>query len=296
MRIISIGEILWDVIGGTEFLGGAPFNLCAHLSQLGHTAYFVSGVGADPRGERALEQASALGISAEFMTRTHRAPTGISEVVLDENGKATHSLLRPAAYDFIVLNTQQRFTLAHEHPDWICYGTLAQTQPAVRSLSRRLISDSPAARRFYDVNLRPRSWNPGLVENLLRQATAVKLNDDEAVSLAGIFDWPLQSFEQFADLASRRWPLEVVCVTRGARGCALWRSGDYIEHPGFQVEVSDTVGSGDAFSAALLHGLDQSWPLLEIADFANRVGALVASRSGAIPVWTPEEALQLTAQ
>jgi fructokinase len=84
--------------------------------------------------------------------------------------------------------------------------------------------------------------------------------------------------------------LELVCVTRGENGCCLWRSDEFAEHPGLHVHVADTVGAGDAFSAALLHGLDQEWPLAEVAAFANRVGALVASRPGAIPAWTEAEA------
>jgi fructokinase len=293
MRVISIGEILWDLIGGTEYLGGAPFNLCVHLTQLGHQTFFVSGVGDDERGKRALETVAAFGIETKFITVSNEAATGVSEIILDEEGKATHHLPRPAAYDFSTLDSIQRAALEADAPNWICYGTLFQIEENPRALTTQLFRDMPGAKRFFDINLRPRCWNPKLVEELLHLANAVKLNDDEVATLSGVFDWPSYSTEQFAAHAAQRFGLDMLCITRGADGCALWRQGEYVESPGFAVEVSDTVGAGDAFSSALLHGLDQNWPLSEIAEFANRVGALVAGRAGATPAWTEEEARAL---
>jgi fructokinase len=290
MRVVSIGEILWDLIGDKEFLGGAPFNLCAHLARLGHNAIFISAVGEDERGGRALAQATKLGLDVRFIGRTGAAKTGVSEIMLDEAGRATHHLPRPAAYDFVTLSDQQRTELSAAHPDWICYGTLAQMETGPRTLVGRLCCENPAAKRFYDINLRPRCWTPELVEDLMAQANCVKLNDEETNALAGLFDWPMEPVERFCGVAASRFNLELICVTRGPDGCALWSKGQFVESPGFPVLVSDTVGAGDAFSAALLHGLHQKWSLHEIADFANRVGALVASRAGATPAWSETEA------
>jgi fructokinase len=294
MRVVSIGEILWDVIGEKEYLGGAPFNLCAHLAQLGHEVFFVSAVGCDERGRRTLERLKSLSIDTSYVLCTDVAATGISEVSLDQEGKATHCLPRPAAYDHVSLIVEQRNALAKKKIDWICYGTLAQTQARPRALTRQLFNDNPRARRFFDVNLRPRNWSPELVEDLLAQATAVKLNDEEAVVLNEFLGWPAFSLEHFAGLAGERFKLEVVCITRGASGSALWRKGEYVEARGFKVAVADTVGSGDAFSAALLHGINLGWPLKEVGEFSNRVGALVASRPGATPTWSLEEAFRLS--
>lgn len=293
MQVVSIGEILWDLIGGQEFLGGAPFNVCAHLAQLGHAPYFVSAVGQDERGRRAKAEASRLGVDTQFVTETGLGATGISAVTLDDDGKATHNLPRPAAYDFMSLNQEQRAILQRQQPKWICFGTLAQMEPGPRALTRQILRDNPAAGRFYDVNLRPRCWTPELVETLMHETSAAKLNEDEAAALAGLFDWPLKSFPQFSELLARRFGLEFVCVTHGENGCGLWRNDEFVQQPGLHVDVADTVGAGDAFSAALLHGLDQQWPLAEVAAFANRVGALVASRPGATPAWTETEARDL---
>jgi fructokinase len=293
MRVASIGEILWDVIGGNEFLGGAPFNLCAHLARLGHKAMIVSAVGNDNRGERALAKAAELGIDTRFAKRTGDAPTGISRVVLDAEGRATHEIVRPAAYDFVSLTEGQLGDLAANRPAWICYGTLTQIASRPRAVLNQLFQRITTAKRFYDLNLRPNCWSTELVSDLLAHAHSVKLNEEEAGILANVFSLS-KSFRPFCEEAARRFHLETLCITRGPDGCALFSDGAFIESPGFSISVADTVGAGDAFSAALLHGFHKGWRLPEIAEFANRVGALVASRSGAMPAWTEREARELS--
>jgi fructokinase len=129
----------------------------------------------------------------------------------------------------------------------------------------------PGARRFYDMNLRRGCYTPELVRELLSLAGAVKLNDDEA--------------ELFPDLGQA----PSVALTRGKRGCAVRIGNDRAECPGYTVKVVDTVGAGDAFAAAFLHGLAAGWSAAKTGDFANRLGALVASRAGAVPEWSPGE-------
>jgi fructokinase len=292
MRVASIGEILWDVIGENEFLGGAPFNLCAHLTRLGHDALFVSAVGGDDRGRGALARAASLGVDARFVRQTSEAPTGISRIVLDRQGRATHEIVRPAAYDFMSLSEQQLKELAANAPVWICYGTLTEMAAGPRALVNRLFQWNNDARRFYDINLRPKSWTVKLVSELLAQANAVKLNEEEAETLASVFSLP-RELRQFCEAAARQFRLDIVCITRGPDGCVLFSDGAFVQAQGFPVAVADTVGSGDAFSAALLHGFHKGWNLSEIAEFANRVGALVTSRPGATPLWTEAEALAL---
>jgi fructokinase len=102
------------------------------------------------------------------------------------------------------------------------------------------------------------------------------------------------SQEAFCRTYADRFGLEGVCVTRGASGCAAFWHGEYVESPGYKVSVADTVGAGDAFAAAFLHGLASQWSIRKAADFANRLGALVASKKGAIPNWTMQELLALT--
>jgi fructokinase len=146
--------------------------------------------------------------------------------------------------------------------------------------------------KFYDVNLRPGSDSPDLVRELLQLADVVKLNEEELQRVHEFTGLPAD-VEAFCRKGSDRYGWRAVGVTLGERGCAILSGGQYVESVGHPVDVVDTVGAGDAFAAAFMHGLSQNWPAGEIGAFANRVGALVASRHGAIPDWTLEEAVSL---
>jgi fructokinase len=294
MTIVSIGEILWDVFERGEHLGGAPFNFAAHAARLHHTVFFVSAVGVDERGRLALERAAELGLSTRYIRRVPEQETGVVSVAVDPAGQPSFTIHRPAAYDFPRLSAEDLQELCAQRPDWIYFGTLHQMSGQARELSRRLMEASPRARRCYDVNLRVNSYEPALVRELMGLATLVKLNEEEARLTEQMFGRSPGSLEQFCRSFAREFGWEGACVTRGAQGCALLLGGEYLEAPGYQVQVADTVGAGDAFAAALIHGLGAGWGALEIADFANRVGALVASRSGAIPAWTMEEVRALS--
>jgi fructokinase len=294
MKIVSIGEVLWDVIEEQEYLGGAPFNFAAHLHRLGHTVFFVSGVGRDGRGERVLHAMSELGLSTEYVTRVENAPTGVVDVRLDAARQPQFIIQRPAAYDFAALSPSQLQQLSSQHPDWLYFGTLQQMSRQAKNLTTALVASPGIARRFYDVNLRRGSYEPALVRELMSKATVVKLNEDEALEIASMYRRKHgHSLEDFCRGYAFEFGWSAVCVTRGARGCALLIGREYIEANGYAVGVADAVGAGDAFAAAFVHGLGSGWPIRQIADFANRVGALVASRRGAIPDWNLEEAWAL---
>ncbi len=289
MRLISVGEILWDVIGGQEHLGGAPLNLSVHVSRLGHDVSVVSAVGADQRGDRALEAMSGLGLSIDCVQRSDEWPTGIVTVTVADDGQPQFQIHRPAAYDSMKLDRPALERMAASNPDWVCFGTLLSMSPRGRNVLSEAIDALPRARRFYDVNLRPKSFTPELVLTLLGRATVVKLNQDEVHSLDAMFQRGHRTLEEFCRDCAGRWGWEAVCVTRGELGCAVLVGDRYVEVPGYRVQVADTVGAGDAFSAAFLHGLSAGWPAAEIGDFANRLGALVASRPGGAAPWSLEE-------
>jgi fructokinase len=277
MHVASLGEILWDLIDGQELLGGATFNFSVQLSRLGHHLSFFSAVGDDERGRRAMETASRLGLPAEFIRIVKDAPTGTVSVVLDSLGQPSYEIHRPAAYDFATLSP-----LAID-PDWIYCGTLSFTEPRMRGVLLDLIARYPQARRFYDINLRKNSYHAGLVMELLRLASVVKLNEEEVAHVEEMAGTSHESIETFCRDYASRFHWDAVCVTRGERGCAILRGGEYVKVTGIHVEVADTVGAGDAFAAAFLHGFDAGWPPAKIGDFANRLGALVASHPGALP-------------
>ncbi|MGH9445283.1 MAG: PfkB family carbohydrate kinase [Terriglobia bacterium] len=293
MKIISIGEVLWDVVGAEEHLGGAPFNFAAHAKRLGHTVHFVSAVGTDPRGHRVLERMAEMGLSTRYVRRISGQPTGIVSVRLDSARQPTFTIHHPAAYDFTELSDAQAAELLSERPDWIYFGTLFQMSAQGRAVVKKLIEPGSGARVFYDVNLRAGCFEARLVEDLMSVAGVVKLNDLEAARMDEMFGRPHGGLEDFCRYYTGRFGGEGVCITRGAGGCVALLEGKFLEAPGYHVEVVDAIGAGDAFAAAFIHGMNEGWPAVEIADFANRVGALVASRPGAIPRWTLEEVKSL---
>ena len=291
MQLASLGEILWDLIDGQELLGGATFNFSVQLSRLGHDVSFVSAVGDDDRGRRALETASQLGLSTKFIRTVKDAPTGIVSVTVDAQGQPSYVLHRPAAYDFAALpaSPDLRLGAGPIDPDWIYHGTLQSIEPRMLALLHELLARYPDARRFYDINLRKNSYTTPLVVELLQLADVVKLNDDELARVQQMAGTSHTSIENFCRDYASRFDWEAVCVTRGDRGCAILKGDEYVEVSVVPVSVADAVGAGDAFAAAFLHGLDAGWPPAKIGAFANRLGALVASRAGGIPEWSPRE-------
>ncbi len=279
-QIISIGEVLWDVFPAEEHIGGAAFNFAAHAVRLGADVRFISAVGNDARGVAARQRMRELGVDDRLVATVTAVPTGYVTVVLDA-GQPSYRIHRPAAYDF-----PPPFP---ETPDvaaaWIYIGTLSQLAPQVRQVTRHVMAALPAARLFYDLNLRRDSFTPDLIRELLGESDVLKMNHEEARELGALLGVGATTPAAWAE----RFELETVCVTHGAEGCELWSDGKSVTVPGVPVTVADAVGAGDAFAAALVHGLDRQWPLEQVGRMANRLGALVASRSGAVPAWTVAE-------
>jgi fructokinase len=290
VNFVSVGEVLWDVVGEAEHLGGAPLNFSAHAAKLGHGAYLVSAVGTDQRGSRALSQIRALGLTTEFIPALPEYPTGYVTVTLDDGGQPCFTIHRPAAYDFAELAPGQLEQLARVAPSWVYFGTLAQTSRIVRSTTASVLAAVPHAKRFYDVNLRPNSYNREVVSYLLSSATVAKLNEEEIGVLENLLgDSRHNSIEDFCRQWASRFGWEAACVTRGQKGCALLLGAEYVESPAYSIAVVDAIGAGDAFAAGLIHALSSGWDAERAADFANRLGALIASRAGAIPAWNLRE-------
>ena len=279
--LISLGEILWDQYPDHRLLGGAPFNVAAHAARLGFVSYFISAVGLDEAGDEAIRQAEALGVDMNYTRRHPRWPTGIVDVQLDEHGRPSYHLRRPSAWEEPEVSVRQAAALEALRPAWLVCGTLQQTCPKARA-TRMALRGIPL---FYDVNLRPGFEDPFTVDELLKAATVVKCNEEELAWIAR----ELVLEGEPAEALIRRYPLSALCVTLGANGCRILANGEELRQPAPAVEAIDTVGAGDSFSAALLSGFTNQWPLERTARLATTLGSLVASRRGAIPEWTLEE-------
>jgi fructokinase len=288
-RVAAIGEILWDLFDNSKTLGGAPLNFAAHTARLGSQVLLVSAVGDDDLGHCALAAIRNSGVDTRFIQRAPSLRTGAARVQLGPNGQTSFRIERPAAYDLVSLSAEDCREIAAWSPQWLYFGTLFAHEVHSRLALKALASALPEALRFYDVNLRPNCYSPELVLELLALANVVKLNETEMSSVAALAGLPENRLEDFCAGGSARFGWDAVAVTLGECGCSVWRRGEYVEAPGRRVQVADTVGAGDAFAAAMLYGLCRGWSALAIADFANQLGALVASRAGGIPEWNIDE-------
>lgn len=291
LRVLSIGEILWDVFGEQEFLGGAPLNFSVSVQRLGNCAALLSAVGNDPRGQLALDAMRRHGLTTDFIQTIAGTATGAAIVTTDIAGNANFVISRPAAFDAVEVNEALLSQIDRLHPEWIYLGTLAQAMESGEQRLMRLLNVCPAAKRFYDINLRDGHWNFPLVKRLSELATIIKMNEVEAETL-----WRLThgaekpfSLEAFCRFWASDHGCKQICITLGAEGCAVWQNNKMQFFPGFKVQVVDAVGAGDAFSAGFLHGLEQGWPIAKTALFANRLGSIVTSHSGPTPEWTADE-------
>jgi fructokinase len=296
LRILSVGEILWDVIQDREFLGGAPLNLSSSAQRLGNLVLLLSAVGADRRGSLAIEAMRHQGLSTDFIQTSLHLETGTAIVTADAAGNASFVINRPAAFDVVEVDDSVLSKIRQARPEWIYFGTLAQSLPAGEERLTRLLAHNPGARRFYDINLREGHWNLPLVQRLSALATIVKMNETEAQELSILAHGPSPySIERFCEFWSTTYGGETICVTLGGKGCVVWQNGAAQFFGGFRVKVVDTVGAGDVFAAGFLHGLESGWSLQKTASFANALGAIVASRAGATPGWRAEECFELMA-
>lgn len=284
--VLGVGELLWDLLPGGPRLGGAPFNAIVHLRRFGCEATYLSAVGRDELGQRAIAEAARLGIATGHIA-VNDQPTGVVRVELDGQGVPEYEIVSPAAYE--ALEPSPADLAIGGGVELVVFGTLAQRFTGVRAVTERIVDAHRHVPRLYDVNLRRGCWGAPLVERLLELATVVKLNEDEQATLAVALGLPAAPIERFARAACARYGLRAVCVTRGASGAALLLDDVYREAPAPRVDVVDTVGAGDAFAAALGYGLIRSWTVSEILSVATRLGAFVASRPGATPAWDPVE-------
>jgi len=290
-HVVALGEVLWDLFDHSRRLGGAPLNFGVHAQRLGHNVTLVSAVGSDELGEQARDTIGSLNLDTGMLQTTSCFPTGTAGVAIGEDGKTHFTIPRPAAYDAVELTGRDIELLQQRVPSWFYYGTLFASTWQGREVLRRLLDALDTAAKFYDINLRPGADSPDLVRELLKHADVLKLNEEELYRIHKFTGLPADA-EAFCREGVQRYGWRAVGVTLGDRGCAMLANEQYVEAAGHPVNVVDTVGAGDAFAAAFMHGLSLNWPTVEIAWFANRVGALVASRHGAIPDWTPEEALK----
>jgi fructokinase len=280
--IVGIGELLWDVFpDGRKVAGGAPFNFAFHCRQLGHDAVIVSRVGDDELGRELRAEVRRLGLSDEFIQTDYEHPTGTVRVTVDEQGQPAYAITEDVAWDYI--REEPRHNVLAEFAVAACFGTLAQRADVSADGIRAFLSSMGTKLRVFDVNLRPTRYRPAGVRSHGNRASWVKVNEDEFEQLvrATREGGPHQSFWIAANLLNK-----VVIVTRGPAGCEVYAEyphGHRFTESGVPVRVVDTVGAGDAFTAAMVCLHLEGRPLRDCARFANHYAARVCEHRGATP-------------
>ncbi len=288
-RILCIGEILWDIIEGEKHLGGAPFNLGCFVNYLGHEGMMLSRVGKDSLGEEILEHLARMGFDSRLIQRDEEHPTGTVLVTLDKEGVPDYRISEDVAYDYIELD--EALLDSAGPPDAVCFGTVAQRSSRTREAILRTLEHASGALAVYDINLRQDFYSEDIIRRSLEACDVLKLNEEECDTLAGLLGAGGTGRDEFVRDLLERFSLKLVCLTCGERGCSLDDGRQHVYSAGYRVRVEDTVGSGDAFTAALVTRYLAGASLERIADFSNLVGAYVASKRGAVPQVT-EEALE----
>lgn len=281
-KIAGIGEILFDILGESEKIGGAPINFVYHASAFGAMGIAVSSVGNDRRGRKALDELKKRNLDIDCISIDQRHPTGYVSVRLDDQGIASYQFPDDVAWDHLSLN-RQAMAIAPEL-DAVCFGSLAQRSPVSRqAILGFLAQASDKAMKVFDVNLRQNFYTQKTIIESLQLADIVKLNEEELPVLAGMLDISGGDGARL-EAVVKHFRLKLAVLTRGSRGSLLVSPEDSSEHPGFApTQIADTVGAGDSFAAVATIGMLNGEDLQTINTRANRVAAYVCSRSGAMP-------------
>ena len=282
MLVVGLGEVLWDLFPEGKQLGGAPANFAYITNLLGDRGIIASRVGHDALGDEIQQRLGTLGLEASYLQSDSARPTGTVRVRVDQDGQARFEITDMVAWDF--LEWTPAWESLAQQADAICFGSLAQRSPASRETIHKFLGAArPGTARIFDVNLRQAFYSAKVLSESLKFADIAKLNAEELPRVVELLGIPHHGEQPSAERLRFAYGLKLVCVTRGARGSFLVSEFERHEHPGFRVQVADTVGAGDAFTAALVHHFLRGAGLAAMNEAANRIGAWVASCVGATP-------------
>ena len=289
--IVGLGEMLWDLFPEGRQMGGAPANFAYITSLLGNLGIAASRLGQDDLGREAVGRLTDLGLETTFLQQDAEHPTGTVRVKVDEHGQPCFEISQSVAWDYLEWTPQWKALAAQA--DAVCFGSLAQRSPESQATIQSFLEATrPQCLRIFDVNLRQNFYSAEILSASMKSASVVKLNHEELPKIMRL----LASCETFSGAGAEEssaqrlielYQLQLVCVTRGNHGSLLVRRTVCDAHPGFRVKVADTVGAGDAFTAALVREYLRGASLAEMNETANQIGAWVASESGATPVPGP---------
>lgn len=279
--LAGIGEVLWDVLPQAEVLGGAPVNFAYHATALGAVGVAISTIGRDQRGNRALEELSRHGVNTATIAAIDRYATGYVQATIDDKGMASYVFPDDVAWDHLHINDAARKKAATL--DALCFGTLAQRSPVAHHAISSYFHALPATTlKVFDINLRQNFYSKEIITSSLSRADILKLNDEELPVVAHLLGLTGSSLHQLSTLLNE-YTLKMAILSRGAAGSLLVSPAEQSDHPGMTTQLVDTIGAGDAFTAAATLGFLQGLSLSAINERANRLAAYVCSQQGGMP-------------
>jgi len=283
--IVGIGEILWDVLPTGKVLGGAPANFAYHISQLGFDGFAVSAIGNDELGEEIIENLHRKNMN--FIIEKVSFPTGTVQVTLNDAGIPCYEICENVAWDNIPF-TEEMKKLAQETKA-VCFGSLAQRHPVSRQTIQQFLDIVPQeALKIFDVNLRQHFYSKELIDYSLKKCNILKINDEEILLLSQLFDWNEKSDIDICKRLLRDYSLDMIVLTKGTNGSCVVTPHEISAKPTPIVEVADTVGAGDAFTAGFVAGILKGKSVPDAHELAVEISAFVCTQQGAMPT-LPQE-------
>lgn len=279
--IVGIGEILWDVFPTGKVLGGAPANFAYHVSQFGFEGYAVSAIGGDELGDEIVDVLSNNKL--KYLIETTPYATGTVQVTLSGNGIPQYEICENVAWDNIPF-TEEMEELARKTKT-VCFGSLAQRSSVSRQTINRFLDCVPkTALKIFDINLRQHFYTLELIEHALDRCNILKINNDEIKIVGELFGWQSKSELEICNQLLHKSNLEIVVLTKGTEGSYVVTKTETSFKPTPLVEVADTVGAGDSFTAGFVASLLKGKSVSEAHQIAVNVSAYVCTQHGAMPV------------
>lgn len=276
--IVGIGELLWDMLPSGKAIGGAPANFAYHAGRLGEEGWVVSAVGDDALGHEILDVLDEKRLHS--LVAMVDKPTGTVQVSLDDAGVPTYTIVEDVAWDHIPFTSKMQELASRA--DAVCFGSLVQRGGSRASVLKFLEAVPASALKIFDINLRQHFYTPEILRKSLEIADVLKINDEEIVTLSEMFGLGSDPREACLKLIGQ-YSLRFVLLTKGAQGSEVISPDEVIPQGVGKVDVVDTVGAGDAFTAAFTVAYLRGDSLADAQKLAGEVTAYVCSHKGAMP-------------